>query len=131
MSRIWSQLQNQSLAKKLTYLRTEDITAYSKELITEAAGSLNQFTSYEALLLFRRLIILHFRSNEFNVQDAIVHCRNLLTEFLILQQGYAPDEFQKSKLAIAQAFCISAPSLKRSSQEFSRFLDGIHSLVRS
>jgi hypothetical protein len=119
-------MQNHSLAAKLTHLRTEDITIDLINTKTEVAENLAQLTSYEVVLIFRRLVVLHSRSDTFNVQGAISQCLDILTEFLRLQSQQAPNEFQQSKMALKQAFCDLAPLLRQSPQAFPSFLDGFY-----
>lgn len=124
--RTLSEMQNHSLAAKLTHLRTEDIAINLIKMKAEVAGNLAQLTSYEVLLIFRRSVVLQSRSDTVNVQGAISQCLDILTEFLMLQSQQAPNEFQLSKMALKQAFCSLAPILRLSPQAFPNFLDGFY-----
>ena len=63
-----------------------------------------QLTSYSVLLVFRRLIMLHFGVENVRMKNYISTCFKVLCDLLILQKNYSHERFEQSKSAIAQAF---------------------------
>ena len=122
-----SELQGQSLTTILTQLKTKDIAIHAQALIAKVEMNVNQLTAYEAILLFRRLMILHSRAENVDIQDAITPCFEIFIELLALQREHLPDTFEQAKVAVVQAFCLSYPLLNLPPLESSRFLDGVFS----
>jgi len=126
-----SGLQDQSLTTIFTQLKTKEIAIHAQALIAKVETDVDQLTAYVAILLFRRLIILHLRVENVDIQGTITPCFNITVEVLALLREHLPDKFEEAKLAIVQAFCLLYPSLNHSHLESSRFLDGVSCQARS
>jgi len=107
----------------LTYLRTAEMTVNLKALTIQIEDSVDQLTSYDALVLFRRLVVSHSRHDNPDIQNHTTSCFTILSQVLTALEHYQPLEFQKAKMAIVHALNAFSPYLNHSSLESMKLLD--------
>jgi hypothetical protein len=101
--RMWSTFSDQSLAKIFTHVSTDDLIIHDSEVMSRVQSDLDRLTTYETLVVCRRLMIRPFR-NDHNFGEHDTYCTKLSCSLLMLQRDHNREGFQQSKLAIAQAY---------------------------
>jgi hypothetical protein len=81
-----------------------------------------QITSFEVLLSFRRLVVVHSRADTVDTGEVVEHCYVLLEGILSRQEKLDLISWNQSKAAVLQQFCSLASTLK-DSVTWSKFLE--------
>lgn len=122
-SRTWSQLRNESLTIILTDILTDNLVDHADELIGEVKRNFTQLTCHNVLLLFRRLIVLHSRTADVDLDRLASRLMDLLLEFISLQEEEDKNVLRLSKHAIASLISSLIPSIRSSDNVLIRFLE--------
>lgn len=92
-------------------------------LLKRIEGDITQVTSFEVLVCFRRLVILHSRTDSADAGDVVEQCYALLEGILTLQEKLDTISWNLSKAAILQEFCALASTFMDSITWSSKFLE--------
>jgi hypothetical protein len=101
--RMWSTFSDQSLANFFTHVSTDILNTHDSEVMSKVQSDLDRLTTYETLVVCRRLMIKPYQSY-LNSGEHDTYCTKLLCSLLMLQRDHNREGFQQSKLAIAQAY---------------------------
>jgi hypothetical protein len=85
-------------------VKLEDLETQSNNLLSIEQKEISEHGSYDIILLFRRLIILHLTLEDTVLPKDIDRCFSYLLKVMTLQQQLKKDQFEVSKIAIMNTF---------------------------